>query len=263
MMTSKWKAVVERIVSFIRKIVEEANAKGVVVGLSGGIDSTTTAFLCVKALGSDKVLGLIMPEKGVTKEEDIRDALEICKMLGIKHKYVEINQIVNAFLSKLDGDNNIAVANLKARVRMTISYYYANSLGYLVAGTGNKSELLTGYFTKYGDGGVDFLPIGDLYKTEVFELARYLGVPEKIIKKKPSSGLWVGQTDEDELGITYNKLDTILKGLEMGYKPDEISKIYNVKEEEVKRVLQLIENSKHKRELPPIVKVRDILSANI
>jgi len=262
-MTSKWKAVVERIVSFIRKIVEEANAKGVVVGLSGGIDSTTTAFLCVKALGSDKVLGLIMPEKGVTKEEDIRDALEICKMLGIKHKYVEINQIVNAFLSKLDGDNNIAVANLKARVRMTISYYYANSLGYLVAGTGNKSELLTGYFTKYGDGGVDFLPIGDLYKTEVFELARYLGVPEKIIKKKPSSGLWVGQTDEDELGITYNKLDTILKGLEMGYKPDEISKIYNVKEEEVKRVLQLIENSKHKRELPPIVKVRDILSANI
>ena len=262
MMMSKWEAVVERIVNFIRKIVEEANAKGIVVGLSGGVDSTTTAFLCVRALGNDKVLGLIMPEKGVTKEEDIRDALEICDILGIKHKYVEISPIVEAFLNKLDGNNNIAVANLKARVRMTICYYYANSLGYLVAGTGNKSELMTGYFTKYGDGGVDFLPIGDLYKTEVFELAKYLGVPEKIIKKKPSAGLWAGQTDEDELGITYDKLDTILKGLEMGYKPDEISKIYNVKEEDVRRVIQLIENSKHKREMPPIVKVRDILSAN-
>ncbi|HIP57929.1 MAG TPA: NAD(+) synthase, partial [Archaeoglobus profundus] len=148
------------------------------------------------------------------------------------------------------------------RVRMTICYYYANSLGYLVAGTGNKSELMTGYFTKYGDGGVDFLPIGDLYKTEVFELAKYLGVPEKIIKKIPSAGLWAGQTDEDELGITYNKLDTILKGLEIGYSPNEICKIYNVKEEDVRRVIHLIESSKHKRELPPIVKVRDILSAN-
>ena len=632
-----WEEVVDRIVRFIRDRVERANANGVVVGISGGVDSATTTFLCVKALGRHRVLGLIMPEMGVTKEEDVKDAIEVCKILGIKNRIIYINPMVSAFLKNLDEGSDIAIANLKPRIRMIVNYYYANTLNYLVAGTGNKSELMVGYFcydektrvltteglktykelklgdtvfslnpntgkveevpvkavytfnydgemisikgkrtdllvtpnhrmlvvnrsgklvftqaveflnkrhsipipapwdgytdsdyielskfvdqsclyhnanvlpermpteaffylmglyigdgtctiyeveamrkttlsyseflnfrnergrfispdkyrcerpvrykahsvyfsipkgdkareslintletldiryrayrrfvrinskalyeifkqcgtnaknkriprwvlkypadklfwlykglmdsdgwyyrnyqtisrqlaldivelcaklgmhatisvrepriaeyngkiirsqesylitvanrirttsiypervskvyyrgvvwcpdvppyhnlfverngkftfcgnTKYGDGGVDFLPIGDLYKTEVFELAKFLGVPERIINKKPSSGLWVGQTDEGELGITYVKLDTILKALEEGYKPEEIPEKFNVLIEDVKKVLNLIEKSKHKRETPPIVGLRDLI----
>jgi len=625
-----WKAVVDRITEFIRKVVSEANADGVVVGLSGGVDSSTTAFLCVKALGKDKVLGIIMPERGVTREEDIEDALKVCEILGIDYKFVEINPMVEVFLNELGEGNRIAVANLKPRIRMIINYYYANNMNRLVAGTGNKSELMTGYFcydektrvltteglktyrelkpgdvvfslnlntgkveevpvkavytfeyegemihirgkrtdllvtpnhrmlivknglkfvqaeeflnkkfslpiptpwdgimdmdyfnttefqrdlyhntnvlpenmpiepflylmglyigdgtcstydvkssikvedreewiknrdergrfapadgerkpvtykahsvyfailehdkardklietlenleiryrayrnfvrvnskvlhrifrqcgsraeekriprwvlklppkkliwvyrglmdsdgwgyqnyqtisynlalnivelcaklgmhatisvrppktteyngkiirsrrsfvvtiaknvrttsiypssvskvhykgivwcpdvpphhnllverngkftfcgnTKYGDGGVDFLPIGDLYKTEVFELAKFLGVPKRIIEKAPSAGLWVGQTDEGELGITYVKLDTILKALEKGVKPEEIPRRFDVSEEEVRRVLEMVEKSRHKREPPPIATVRDLV----
>ncbi len=254
-----WNAVVDRITNFIRKVVNEANAEGVVVGLSGGVDSSTTAFLCVKALGKEKVLGIIMPERGVTREEDIDDALKVCEILEIDYKFVEINPMVEVFLNELGEGNKIAVANLKPRIRMIINYYYANNMNRLVAGTGNKSELMTGYYTKYGDGGVDFLPIGDLYKTEVFELAKFLGVPKRIIEKAPSAGLWIGQTDEGELGITYTKLDTILKALEMGINPEEIPKKFDVSEEEVRRVVELVEKSRHKREPPPIVKVRDLM----
>ncbi|WP_457549333.1 NAD(+) synthase [Archaeoglobus sp.] len=632
-----WEKVVERIVSFIRDYVKSSDARGVVVGISGGVDSATTAFLCVRALGNERVLGLIMPEKGVTREEDVEDALEVCKILGIKYKYVEINPMVEAFLNNLEDGTDIAKANVRPRIRMIINYFYANSLNYLVAGTGNKSELMTGYFcydertrvltteglktykelkpgdivfslnpntgkveevpvkavytfnydgemisikgkrtdllvtpnhrmlvvnrsgklvftqaveflkkrhgipiptpwdgytnsdyielskfvdqsclyrnanvlpermptdaffylmglyigdgtcttyeveamrkttlshseflnfrdecgrfvspdkyrckksvrykahsvyfsipkgdkareslintletldiryrayrhfvrinskalydifkqcgtnaknkriprwvleypadklfwlykglmdsdcwyyrnyqtisrqlaldmvelcaklgmhatisvrepriaeyngkivrsqesylitvanrirttsiypervskvyyrgvvwcpdvppyhnllverngkftfcgnTKYGDGGVDFLPIGDLYKTEVWELARFLGVPKRIVKKTPSAGLWIGQTDEGEMGITYVKLDTILKALERGYKPEEIPKKFDVSEDDVKRVLEMVEKSRHKREMPPIVGVRDLI----
>jgi NAD+ synthase len=254
-----WEKVVDRIVNFIRDYVKSSKVEGVVVGISGGVDSATTAFLCVRAIGNERVLGLIMPEKGVTREEDIEDALEVCKILGIKYKYVEINPMVEAFLNNLEDGTDIAKANVRPRIRMIINYFYANSLNYLVAGTGNKSELMTGYYTKYGDGGVDFLPIGDLYKTEVWELAKFLGVPERIVKKTPSAGLWVGQTDEGEMGITYVKLDTILKALEMGYKPEEIPKMFDVSEDEVRRVLEMVERSRHKREMPPIVKVRDLI----
>ena len=251
--------VVDRIVNFIRDYVKSSKVEGVVVGISGGVDSATTAFLCVRAIGNERVLGLIMPEKGVTREEDIEDALEVCRILRIKYKYVEINPMVEAFLNNLEDGTDIAKANVRPRIRMIINYFYANSLNYLVAGTGNKSELMTGYYTKYGDGGVDFLPIGDLYKTEVWELAKFLGVPERIVKKTPSAGLWVGQTDEGEMGITYVKLDTILKALEMGYKPEEIPKMFDVSEDEVRRVLEMVERSRHKREMPPIVKVRDLI----
>ncbi len=628
-----WEKVVERIVNFIRDYVKSSNARGVVVGISGGVDSATTAFLCVRALGNENVLGTIMPEKGVTREEDIKDALEVCKILGIKYKYIEINPMVEAFLKNLEDGTDIAKANIRPRIRMIINYFYANSLNYLVAGTGNKSELTIGYFcydertrvltteglktyrelkpgdivfslnpntgkveevpvkavytfnydgemisikgkrtdllvtpnhrmlivnrsgrlvftqaveflnkrhsipiptpwdgytdsdyielsmfidqsclyhnapermpteaffylmgiyigdgtcptyevetirkttlshsellnfrdergrfispdkyrcerpvkykaysvyfsipkgdkareslistletlniryraykhfvrvnskalyeifkqcgtnaknkriprwvlkypadklfwlykglmdsdgwynqyqtisrqlaldivelcaklgmhatisvrkpkiaeyngkiirsqksylitvakrikttsiypervskvyykgvvwcpdvppyhnllverngkftfcgnTKYGDGGVDFLPIGDLYKTEVWELARFLGVPEKIVKKTPSAGLWIGQTDEEEIGITYVKLDTILKALEKGYKPEEIPKKFKVSEDDVKRVVAMIERNRHKRRTPPVVSVRDLI----
>ena len=245
-----WERVVEEICKFIKEYVDKSNANGVIIGLSGGIDSSTVAFLCKRALGEKKVFGLIMPEKGVTREEDVEDALSIADMLGIEFKIIEINEILDALKRKLGEGNKIAEANLKPRIRMTINYYFANNMNRLVAGTGNKSELMIGYFTKYGDGGVDFLPIGDLYKTEVFKLAEYIGVPERIIKKKPTAGLWVNQTDEDEIGMSYEELDEILKAIENGRRRGD---------DKFKRVEMLVKNSKHKREMPPIARVRHLL----
>lgn len=255
-----WQKVEERIKEFIRKKVETAKAEGVVVGLSGGIDSSVVAWLCTKALGRERVLGLIMPERGLTPEEDVEDALLVSKILGIKHKIIEINPILESFYEIFQDRESFAFANVKPRVRMIIAYYHANKMNRLVAGTGNRSELKTGYFTKYGDGGVDFLPIGDLYKTEVFEFAKYLGIPERIIEKKPSARLWAGQTDEDEMGISYEKLDAILKALDRGLDAEEIIKETGFSKDEVEKVAGMVEKSRHKRELPPIAPVRGLLN---
>ncbi|MFN3383986.1 MAG: NAD+ synthase [Archaeoglobaceae archaeon] len=243
------KAIVDRISQFIREIVESSQATGVVLGLSGGVDSAVVAFLCVKALGKERVLANIMPEKGVTSEKDLEDALQIAKMLGIEHNIIEISPFVRLFLQTLGEDNN-AVINLKPRIRMVINYFFANKLRRLVVGTGNKSEIMIGYFTKYGDGGVDLHPIGDLYKTEVFEIAKFLGLPENVIRKKPTAGLYVGQTDEAEIGMSYAELDEILKLIESGVRRED---------EKFMRVLSLIKASEHKRKLPPIPRVRDLI----
>ncbi|AIY89421.1 NAD+ synthase [Geoglobus acetivorans] len=254
-----WEKVEKRICQFIKKRVEMANADGVVVALSGGIDSSVVAYLSVRALGPEKVFGLLLPEKGVTPAEDIEDALEVCKRLGIEHRIIEINPIVDKYSEILGDSDSLAFANIKPRVRMSLIYYHANRMNRVVAGTGNKSELKTGYFTKYGDGGVDFLPIGDLYKTEIFEFAEYLGIPERIVKKKPSARLWRGQTDEGEMGISYDKLDRILKGIESGLKKEEIVEKAGVAAEDVEKVIEMVEKSRHKRELPPIAPVRALI----
>ncbi len=255
----RWRRVEERIVDFIGKRVELANAEGVVVGVSGGVDSATVAFLSVKALGKERVFGTILPESGVTPEEDVRDARKVCETLGIDYRIVEIDPFIEPFRKAFGDECLIAFANIKPRIRMTINYYFANKLNRLVAGTGNKSELKMGYFTKYGDGGVDFLPIGDLYKTEIFELAEYLGVPEEIIRKKPSARLWKGQTDEDEMGISYEDLDKILKSIEMGLTAEEIAEKEEIDISKVESVVQAVERSRHKRELAPIAPVRALL----
>ncbi len=246
-------AMEEKILNFIKKVVDEAKANGVVVGLSGGIDSSTTAFLCVKALGKDRVLGLIMPERD-TKKEDIEHAKKVAEMLGIKYIVADITDVLKAFGAggyvPTKEFDKIADGNLKARVRMCILYYYANKYNLLVAGTANKSEIYVGYGTKYGDLGCDFMPIAHLFKTEVRELAKKLGVPKEIIEKPPSAGLWEGQTDEEELGVSYEMLDKILKLYEEGKDVEEIAKELKISKEIVERVFNLIKKNEHKRRLP-------------
>jgi len=247
----------EKIVNFIRSSIQSSEATGAVVGLSGGIDSALTAYLSVEALGRDKVLGLMLPEKGISSKTDIDDAVEIAKILGIDHYIIEISHVLSSFSSAIPVfDRNVKTANgnLKARTRMCILYYHANLMNRMVVGTGNKTELLLGYFTKYGDGGVDIEPIGDLYKTQVRGLSRYMGVPLRIIEKTPTAGLWPGQTDESELGVSYDMADRILTML-----VDEKKKISEVKSkfppEIVDKLAVRISSSEHKRVMPPCVDI--------
>ncbi|WP_457613822.1 NAD+ synthase [Methanocaldococcus sp.] len=245
---------VDRIVKFIRDKVEEAKANGVVIGLSGGIDSSLTAYLCVKALGKERVLGIIMPEK-YSNRRDVEHAKMVAESLGIRYIISDITDILKAFgaggyVPTREFDK-IADGNLKARIRMCILYYFANKYNLLVAGTANKSETYVGYGTKHGDIACDIKPIGNLFKTEVREMARYLGVPKEIIEKPPSAGLWEGQTDEDELGVKYEILDRILKCYEEGMNANEVVEKLGVEKEVVDKIFNLIKKNEHKRTLPP------------
>jgi NAD+ synthase len=212
--------------------------KKVFIGISGGVDSAVTAALCAQAFDRDKVFGILMP---YGEQSDIQDSRDLVKTLGIKSFEVDIKAIVDSFNSF---NERLVKANLMARTRMSVLYSYANLHNGLVMGTTNKSELMTGYFTKYGDGGCDIEVIAELYKTEVFELAKYLKIPETIINKKPSAGLWNDQSDESEFGFTYADLDKYLQGGHVD--PDIENKIKN-----------LIKSSEHKRNLPPIISIED------
>ena len=243
------------ITAFIRKVVNEADASGIVVGLSGGVDSSLTAALCVRALGADKVLGIIMPTS-FTPKEDVEDAYRLAKMLKMKTVRVDIDGISKAFLeavgvSEDDPEMKMPLANLRARIRMMILYFFANAYNMLVAGTGDLSELLIGFFTKYGDGAADFLPIIHLYKTQVRRLAKYLGVPERIAFKPSSPQLYPGHKLLDEVPIDYDELDPVLIGLfKYDLPPEEVSRKTKVPLEIVLDIKSRYERTRHKRELP-------------
>ncbi len=196
---------------WLRERLSMARAKGGVVGLSGGVDSSVVALL-VKEVCKDNMLGVIMPCH--SSPRDIKDAKAFAEEKAIPYVEVDLTPIYDKFVEALSPEevkpDDLALANIKPRLRMITLYYYAQKNNYLVIGTGNKVELTVGYFTKWGDGGVDLLPIGDLLKGEVYALARYLGVPDYILSKPPSAGLWAGQTDEGEMGITYKELDLYL-----------------------------------------------------
>ena len=243
-----------RISEWIRERVNDAGAQGVVLGLSGGLDSSVAAVLCKKAF-PDATLGLIMP--CFSSIEDVEHARIVAKKFGIETKEIDLSYLFTVLLKTLevkeerenDGDakGDIAVANLKPRLRMICLYYFANKRNYLVVGTGNKSELSIGYFTKYGDGAADILPLGDVLKTKERNLAEKLGIPKEIIEKAPSAGLWEGQTDEAEIGMGYDVLDKIILALESG-------DLSGCDTELVERVKRMMEVSQHKRETIPVFK---------
>jgi NAD+ synthase len=236
--------------NFIKGYVEKSKKDGVVIGISGGLDSACVATLSANVLGSKSVTGLLMPDG----KQDMTDAFTVVKNLKLDYKFKPIASVTDAFVEMLDveDDEKLELGNIKARTRMAILHHYAHKENKLVVGTGDKSEFLTGYFTKYGDGGVDFSPIEDLYKTHVRDLSREIGVPEGIIKKPSSPGLWKGQTAEGELGIKYETLDKILYNLvDKGLTIDKID--YDRKTLEY--VDSLIKKSDHKRKMPPIAEV--------
>jgi NAD+ synthase len=241
---------------FIRQKVQESGASGVLVGLSGGIDSAVVAVLCAGAIGADKVLTIYMPS-ATSLSEDAKDAEELALKFGMRHKVIDIEPAVDGFRSILPElkDDKRLLGNCMARCRMAILYDQAKLANRLVMGTGNKSELLIGYFTKFGDGGADFCPIGDLYKTEVRQLARKIGIPEKLVQKVPSACLWEGQTDEGELGICYDDLDAVLYGIENGMELEDIARRNMIPEDKVEMVWKLHIGSIHKRKMPLIPKV--------
>jgi len=247
-----------RIIDFLRSYTSSIGAKGAVVGLSGGVDSSVTAALLVKALGKDGVIGLIMPYK-TTPPEDVRDAVELAKALGIKYEVIDINPIRNAYSSTIPAFKEsevVANGNVLARIRMTILYYYANLNRMIVAGTGDKSELLIGYFTKYGDGGVDILPIGDLYKSQVRRLGKHLGLPDSIAYKPSSPRLWEGQTAEGELGLRYEDIDVILHALvDLRLNPQEAQEATGKPISLVEQVWRRVVTTEHKRRTPIIPRI--------
>ncbi len=241
----------ETIVRFIRDFVGQGN---VVLGLSGGLDSSVVLALCAEALGPERVLAVHMPDS-VTPGRESEDARLIAETFGVELRVINIDPVVKSFLAELKLKSPRSIANLKARVRMSILYSIANEEYRLVVGTSNKSELLTGYFTKYGDGASDLAPIGDLYKTQVRLLAREMGIPDRIIGKKPSANLLPGQYDEEELGVAYELLDRVLYAIELNIPRERIPDFAGVSDEVVERVMSLYERSRHKRVMLYIPKI--------
>ncbi len=235
---------VESFTEWISEYFERSGASGTIQGLSGGIDSAVVAALMKNALG-DKHKCLFIDIE--SSSSDLEDAKLFADKFGIELEVINLNSVYESLISTLPEGSLIARANLKPRLRMISLYYYANNENRLVIGTGNKTEFMVGYFTKHGDGAADLFPIGDLYKTQVRELARYLGIPERIIVKPPSAGLWSGQTDEGELGITYDELDRALYLIEK----NEFEKI---EPEVFRRVTEMINRSEHKRTTAPVFK---------
>jgi len=204
----------ERIEQMIRHTLWSSGAKGIVIGVSGGVDSALAAALCARAVGGGNVLGISFPSE-VTRQEDIDDARRLCDLFAIPFRVVPIAPFLNAAAAMDDYEETPYLkGNFMARIRMTLLYYHANRLGGLVCGTSNKSEYLLGYCTKYGDNAADIQPIIHMYKSRVYECATEVGVPASIIEKTPSAGLWPGQSDESDIGFTYHQIDAALSSLE-------------------------------------------------
>jgi len=243
----------QQITKGILKFFQKSHQARIAVGVSGGIDSTLTLKLLVDAIGPAKVTGISLPELGVSNPENTKHAKMLCEAMGVVHFIQPINSYLISYTQLPWRQSELANINTKARVRATILYNYANTTQALIAGTSNRSEILLGYGTKYGDLACDFLPIGELYKEEVVALADFLEIPREIIEKKPSAELFKGQTDESDLGASYGELDPILKRHESG--ADSLIE-RGMNPTLVHNVLNRIEKNRHKSAAPPIIKIR-------
>ncbi len=233
---------------FIRSTIQKIGCKGVVVGLSGGVDSATVTKLCVDALGPEKVLNVFMPSR-VTPAEDYKTTSELSSMWGTEYRVVDVQPAVDALAAVLlsGRETPLERGNISARCRMIVLYNLAKKRDYIVMGTSNQSELMMGYFTKFGDGACDVTPLANMYKTEVRQIARIIGVPEPIIAKPPSAGLWEGQTDESEMGITYENLDGILYDMEQDRTDPQIAADTGLPLSEIERIRKQVVSMEHKR----------------
>ena len=243
---------VDELIAFIRSTLEKTGCKGVVIGLSGGLDSAVVTKLCVDALGPDKVLNIFMPS-GVTISDDYIQTKDLSKLWGTEYRIMDIQPAVDSLQSVLLSKEEAPLdrGNISARCRMIVLYNQARKRNFLVMGTSNQSELMMGYFTKFGDGACDVTPLANMYKTQVRELAKLIGVPGEFIIKPPSAGFWAGQTDEEEMQITYDELDKILYGFEQEAGDKEISAFSGVSLEKVQDIRTRVAAAAHKR-LPPI-----------
>jgi NAD+ synthase len=248
----------KRICRFIKEYVENAGAKGIVLGLSGGIDSATIAALSSLALGGDNVVGLMLPEKENFSQKDIDDAEVVSDKFSFKTQICDISTTLDCLYSSIpifEASDRICKGNIKARTRMIYLYYYANKQNRIVCGSSDKSETMMGYFTKWGDAAADIAPIMDLYKTQVRKLAVHLGIPQEIALKPSTPALWPNQTAENEIGIKYDTLDLILYGLERFMGAQEIANQLSVQKVIVEKIKNRWLANEHKRRMPIAPKI--------
>jgi NAD+ synthase len=240
--------------AFIREELAKFNYSKAIVGLSGGLDSSVCAILAAGALGPKNVIGMILPY-GASFGEEVKDAQSLARRLGIRSQVIDISPMVDAYFSRYPTKDRVRIGNKMARERMSVLYDFSAQERALILGTSNKTELLIGYGTIHGDMACAINPLGDLYKTQIKKLAVHLGVPAKILKKKPTAGLWPGQTDEGEIGVTYPEIDQVLFQLidERKSKKEVIASGFP--KEAVEKIMNLIKNSEFKRRMPPIAKL--------
>jgi len=239
---------------FVRDAVETTGTEGVVVGLSGGVDSALAAALAARALGPGRVHAFVLPYR-TSHPDSAADACLVAKQLGIDHRLIDISPMVDPYFALEPDASDTRRGNKMARERMTILFDQARKLGCLVLGTSNKTEILLGYSTVFGDNASSLNPLGDLYKQQVWQLARHLGLPERVVAKKPSADLWPGQTDEADLGVSYQVADEVLYLLfDLGLRPAEVVD-RGYEEDAVRRIVRLEQANRYKRRLMLIARL--------
>jgi NAD+ synthase len=241
-----YKKVINEITRFISEQVRSRNKNGVVIGLSGGLDSCVCLVLASRAIERNRIMGLIMPEKGLTPKKDVDNARQLANEMKIKYKEIHFEHAKKILVNNLPKDKQSG-GNISARLRMALIYHFAGIGNLLVLGTSDKSELLIGYFTKFGDGGADILPLGGLYKSQVKLLGKQLGLAEQILNQPSSPRFWKGHVAEKEIGLSYREIDTILQC----YLSNDLNNCKQSKRK-IKLVTDMIRKSQHKREQIPI-----------